>query len=170
MAVTKTLIKSRATNDRSTASILTHVNDELGRENDSCMFVTVFLCILDLDDHTLKYSNAGHNPPILLRDSGETIELTDGGLSLGIDARAKYDERPISFSKGDILIFFTDGVTEAQNSKGEQYEDANLIAVVKENKNKPASEIVHIIADSVRDFKADDFILDDLTIMMLKVL
>jgi phosphoserine phosphatase RsbU/P len=157
-------------NNYAIRAIMQKVNRLMTESLDQGNFVTAVYGVLDTRSKIFTFSNAGHNPPILFRKDGDIVELTDGGLSLGIDDRAKYDERPISLFEGDILVFFTDGVTEAQSSSGEQFENENLINVVQDNKDKPASEIVRIIAESVRNFKAPDFILDDLTIMMLKVL
>jgi len=157
-------------NNYAIRAIMQKVNRLLEESLDRGNFVTAVYGVLDSRARIFTFSNAGHNPPLLLRKSGELVELVEGGLALGVDLNARYEERPIGLNRGDILVFYTDGVTEALNAAGEQFETARLIKAVRENAQRRASELVRMIAEEVQSFKADEFILDDLTIMILKVL
>jgi sigma-B regulation protein RsbU (phosphoserine phosphatase) len=127
MAVTKTLIKSRAANDHSPASILSHVNTELAQRNESCMFVTVFLAILDVRRGELSYSNAGHNPPYLKRSSGELVRIDQRhGPIIGAAEGLAYTQDLVTLLAGDLVFLYTDGVTEAMNIDNQLYTEERL--------------------------------------------
>jgi sigma-B regulation protein RsbU (phosphoserine phosphatase) len=112
MAVTKTLIKSRAATDFSPASILSHVNSDLSRSNESCMFVTIFLAVLDVATGRLIYTNAGHNPPYIKRADGELVRLDSRhGPVIGAVEGIAYREDEEVLGPEDVLLMYTDGVT-----------------------------------------------------------
>ena len=156
-------------NNYAIRAIMQKVNRLMTESLDGGRFVTAVYGVLDSRSKIFTFSNAGHNPPILLKPNGDAIELTDGGLAFGIDDTVRYEERPISLNSGDILVFYTDGVTEAQDGKRDQFDTPRLIRAIRENYARPASEIVEEIIERVVAFKAYDFILDDLTIMLVKV-
>lgn len=106
------MIKSRTTDDFSTASILTHVNAELSHDNQSCMFVTIFLGILNIRTGELIYTNAGHNPPYVKRKDGSLQRLdTRHGPVIGAMTGMVYEEQDDTLDPGDLLVLYTDGVT-----------------------------------------------------------
>jgi hypothetical protein len=116
MAVTITLMKGIARRSADPADILEQINAELCDENDSLLFVTVFCGILNIRSGELRYSNAGHNPPVL-RPRGESarwLKVPEGFL-LGVDEMASYRTESINLSPGDEIVLYTDGVTEAMN-------------------------------------------------------
>ena len=156
-------------NNYAIRAIMQKVNRLLTESLDHGNFVTAVYGVLDNKSKIFTYSNAGHFPPILVDKDGHTIELKEGGLAFGIEPEVRYEERPIGLHDGDILIFFTDGVTEAQNSEGDQFETDRMVDIVSKNRDKTAEEIAHTIVDAINQFKDPDFILDDLTIMILKV-
>lgn len=171
MAVTKTLLKSRAGNDRSTASILTHVNNEIAKDNDAYMFITVFLAILNTTTGEMVYSNAGHNPSFVIKQNRDIIKLGDlHGPVIGAMEDMTYNETKVNISKEDILFAYTDGVTEAQNSKEEFYSDQRLLDLLTNEKYSYPKDLIKIILDSVIEFqgKADQF--DDITLLSLQYL
>ncbi len=157
-------------NNYAIRAIMQKVNRLMSESLDRGNFVTAVYGVLDNKSKIFTFSNAGHFPPILVDKDGEIIELTEGGLAFGIKPEARYEERPIGLHVGDVLIFFTDGVTEAQNSQNDQFETDRLVDIVRKNRGNSAEAIAHTIVDAIDDFKAPDFILDDLTIMILKVL
>ena len=117
MAVTKTLIKSRATDDPSTASVLTHANDELSRDNPNGMFVTLFIGVLDIRSGEFDYTNAGHNPPYLIRTDGPPEAMSDRhGPIVGAMKGMVYRKGTDVMLPGDILYMYTDGVTEEMDT------------------------------------------------------
>jgi len=168
MAVTKTLIESHATADWSTASIMTAVNDELCLHNESSMFVTIFLCILDLRSGDLVYTNAGHNPPYIKTRDGELIRLNQRhGLVAGAVAGVAYGEDRIGLASGDYVILFTDGVTEAMSPEHELYSDAALERLLGESSMVNTHQSVELIYDSVVDHQGSAEQSDDITVLTL---
>jgi PAS domain S-box-containing protein len=171
MAVAKTLIKSRAMDDLSTASILTHVNDELSRKNDSSMFVTVFLGILDLATRELCFTNAGHNPPYL-RHPDRTLErlgARHGPIVAAVEGMT-YAEDKRSISEGDILFMYTDGVTEAMNPSRQLFGEERLVEVLRTCPTNSAEAAVGSIADAVHRFEQGAEQADDTTTLVLRFL
>jgi sigma-B regulation protein RsbU (phosphoserine phosphatase) len=166
MAVTKTLIKSRAANDLSPASILSHVNTELAQRNESCMFVTVFLAILDLRRGELSYSNAGHNPPYLKRSSGELIRIDQRhGPIIGAAEGLAYKQDRLNLSTGDLVFLYTDGVTEAMNAGNELYTEERLKNLLSARTFSSVEEVVQAGTDDVWAFQGDAEQADDVTVL-----
>ena len=169
MAVTKTLIKSRATNDFSPASILTHVNDELGRHNESCMFVTIFIGILDVRTGELFYTNGGHNPPYIKRADGTLVRLDQRhGPIVGAMEGMVYKEDKTSLSHADLILLYTDGVTEAMNPSEALYEEARLVELISARDFESADHIVKATVDDVWRFQADAVQADDVTVLAVQ--
>ncbi|MCI0526231.1 MAG: SpoIIE family protein phosphatase, partial [Nitrospira sp.] len=113
MAVTKTLFKAMADKVSSPDGILSRLNQEICRDNESCMFVTVFCAVLDIRTGRLEYSNGGHNLPYLLYPDGIKPLENPGGIALGVMDEARYHARGIVLKAGSGLFLYTDGVTEA---------------------------------------------------------
>ncbi len=169
MAVTKTLIKSRATNDFSPASILTHVNDEISANNDSAMFVTLWLGILDVTSGTLEYTNAGHNPPYLVRHTGEVVRLAERhGPVIGAVDGLVYSEGSGQLERGDVLFLYTDGVTEAMDPDGQLYEEDRLVRVLRSSDLDSVESLVRASTDDVWRFQADAEQADDVTVLAVE--
>lgn len=169
MAVTKTLIKSRATNDFSPASILTHVNDEVSENNDEAMFVTLWLGILDVTSGRLRYTNAGHNPPYLKRGDGTLIRLDRRhGPVVGAMDGLVYGEDSADLQPGDLMFLYTDGVTEAMDVTGDLYEEDRLARVLSGTEYETVEKIVAASTDDVWRFQGDAEQADDVTVLAVK--
>jgi sigma-B regulation protein RsbU (phosphoserine phosphatase) len=171
MAVTRTLMKARASEDSSTASIMTRVNDELSRDNKMFMFVTVFISILEISSGKLTYTNAGHNPSFICRPSGEIERLdTLHGPVAAASPELAYKESTINLQKDDLLFVYTDGVTEARNLEKEFFKEERLAKLLVQHHYKDAAAAVDHIFDEVKSFegKAEQF--DDITLLALKYL
>jgi sigma-B regulation protein RsbU (phosphoserine phosphatase) len=169
MAVTQTLIKSRASNDASTASILTHVNDELSENNETCMFVTVFIGILNVKTGLIMYTNAGHNPPYIKRGSTTAERLPKRhGPILGARPGITYGEDETMLSPGDTLVLYTDGVTEALNPNEELFSEDRLASLLSAAPLASAEEALRTTVGAVRDFEAEAEQADDITVMALQ--
>src|SRR5258705_12449659 len=108
-------------NEFALRAVMRKVNSLVFESTDRHKFVTAFYGLLDFRNRVLTFSNAGHNPPILLRADGSIVNLVDGGIALGVLAEANYEERPIAIRPGDVLVLYTDGVSEAQNPDAEQF-------------------------------------------------
>ena len=169
MAMTKIMVKTRAASDPSPASIVTHVNDALSVDNDSCMFVTLYLGILNLRDGTLLTTNAGHNQPLLKRRDGrfEWLTAQDGPI-VGPMPGIAFKESTIQLGPGDELFFYTDGVTEADNDRRELFGNDRLKATLDQSK---ATTVIDRIADvmkAVKAFSGGASQADDITILGLR--
>ncbi|MFO0698960.1 MAG: anti-sigma factor antagonist [Nitrospira sp.] len=169
MAMTKIMVKTRAASDPSPASIVTHVNDALSAENDSCMFVTLYLGILNLRDGTLVTTNAGHNPPLLKRGNGafEWLTAQDGPL-VGPMAGIAFKESTIQLEPGDELFLYTDGVTEADNRRRELFGKDRLKMVLAQSRALSVVDRLGDVMQAVRAFAGDAPQADDITMLGLR--
>ena len=169
MAMTKIMVKTRAASDPSPASIVTHVNDALSAENDSCMFVTLYLGILNLRDGTLVTTNAGHNPPLLKRRNGafEWLTAQDGPL-VGPMAGIAFKESTIQLEPGDELFLYTDGVTEADNRRRELFGKDRLKMVLEKSRALSVVDRLGEVMLAVKAFAGDAPQADDITMLGLR--
>ncbi|HEX9614679.1 MAG TPA: PP2C family protein-serine/threonine phosphatase, partial [Bacteroidota bacterium] len=133
-------------------------------------FITFFLGIVDVALNTLRYVNAGHNPPLLIRKDGSLLRLTEGGLILGIMKTTEpYQEGLVELESGDLLFLFTDGVSEAMNVSGVDFTDERLEALVKSVADKSASEVLQKVRAEVEEFSRGTQQSDDITMLVLKI-
>ena len=133
------------------------------------MFITMMHSKYNKENKTLYYSNAGHNPLVVYRASTDSIELhTVKGVAIGFLEEYKYRQGEIQLNKGDIVIFYTDGITEAENSNKEMFGLERLKEVIYNNKNKSPKELRKVILESINRFRKDYEQTDDLTFVILK--
>lgn len=147
------------------------MNDIMYQNTPSDKFITFFWGLFDPNQSTFKYVNAGHNPPIFLKKGSDEIELLEeGGLILGaMPTMNPYTESDIKLESGDLLVCFTDGVTEAMNAEEtEEYGDERLIKCIKNNRDGTAKEIQDAIVADVNEF-SKDIQYDDITLVTIKV-
>lgn len=151
-------------------SVLFNLNAKLVKENASNLFVTVFYAVFDLKERVMSYANGGHLP-LLYAASGKGCEFLDveEGTPLGL-MEGNYSGRKIGFGKGDIFVFYTDGVTEAMNNKGDMYEKERLVKVVESNRDKPAEDLVKAIEKDLRRFEPVANQHDDITIIAVRMI
>ncbi|MBF0465174.1 MAG: SpoIIE family protein phosphatase [Nitrospirae bacterium] len=166
MAVTKTLIRAVAKIYSDTGQILRVVNNDLCRNNEKSMFVTLFLGIIDTKTGVCSYSNGGHNPPYLIDNSGEVklLKISDG-IPAGIMEESEYNSDKITFSEGDAIFLYTDGVTEAMDTENKIFDDDRLIAVLSKNQGKSSKTIVEDVVAKLSEFTTDAVQSDDITIL-----
>jgi sigma-B regulation protein RsbU (phosphoserine phosphatase) len=165
MAVCKTLLRSRATHDRSTSSIISDVNNEIERDNKNYMFITVFLGILNLETGELKYTNAGHNPSYIMTKGGALNKLDKmHGPVVGAMPDIVYREDVIKLNKGDSIFTYTDGIPEAHNKNGELFTNQKLEEALKRYSGEL---IVESICDEVLAFEDGSDRFDDITAMLI---
>jgi sigma-B regulation protein RsbU (phosphoserine phosphatase) len=163
-AVTKTLLSSYVKLGQSPATVLTRANDELCVNNESCMFVTIFLGLLDLRTGEFIYANAGHNPPVLKRRSGELETLSDRhGPVAGAMEEIPYGESRISLDPGDLLFLYTDGVTEATNTDNELFSLDRLSHFLAGRSLKGPETTVRLVIADVHEFEGEAPQFDDIT-------
>ncbi|MBI3494055.1 MAG: serine/threonine-protein phosphatase, partial [Acidobacteria bacterium] len=129
-------------------------------------FLTTFYGMLG-PDGSLTYCNAGHNPPLLVSASG-IRRLDTGGVVLGLFEHASFDEETVRLQKGDVVVAFSDGVTEALNPEGEEYTDDRLLACVNAHGGKAPRELMDALLADVRTFCADATQSDDVTMVLVR--
>ena len=131
-------------------------------------FITFFMTIADPSTGELVYTNAGHNPPLLVRAAGGFENLAGGGVILGILPMAVYKESRVRMEPGDVLVLFSDGVTEAANPDDEDFGEERLAQVVASMRDRPAAEIVDAIEAAVTEFSKGAPAADDVTIVIAR--
>ena len=166
MSMAKALLSKVLDQTDQTKDIITRVNNELSLNNDSNMFVTLVIGIMDLNTGELLITNAGHNLPYIKKDTGELICLEEiQGPLVGTFEGIEFKQQSIQMGKGDMVLFYTDGVTEAQNIRDEFYDDDRLEDLLKKNEFETAKDMTNSVFRSVLRFigRADQF--DDITIL-----
>jgi sigma-B regulation protein RsbU (phosphoserine phosphatase) len=168
MAVTKTMLKSSISSDLSTAQVISRVNNELSRDNEKCMFITIFMAILDFKNGVLRYTNAGHNPSYFCHN-GE-IKMLDviHGPVVGAIEGIEYGEEELKLEQDGVLFAYTDGVTEAQDRNGTLYSDAKLIQFIESNYESSVRDLIDDVILSVHEHELNTEQSDDITAMALR--
>jgi sigma-B regulation protein RsbU (phosphoserine phosphatase) len=132
-------------------------------------FVTFFWGILDARVRTLAYVNAGHNPPYHLTRDGQLHRLDRGGMILGVlKTTVPYEQGEIRLGEGDLLLLFTDGVSEAMNSAGVEYGEERLEAILRAGAAATSQDLMHAIQKDVRSYVAEAAQSDDITLMVVR--
>jgi serine phosphatase RsbU (regulator of sigma subunit) len=150
------------------AAFMTRLNKGTCAKCPSNRFITFFFCVLNTVTGELRWANAGHNPPILVRASGEALMLEGGGPVLGIVPFAPYREESIQLDHGDMLVLYSDGVTEANNVAYDEYGEERFTEVLVRNRNQPADAIVEAVTRSLTEFTAGAAQADDITLSVAK--
>jgi sigma-B regulation protein RsbU (phosphoserine phosphatase) len=132
-------------------------------------YATFFYSVFNGDNRTLTYVNGGHLPPMLFRSNNDVLRLKTGGMVLGMLPQATYIKEEIQLQKGDVLVVFSDGVSEAMNIKEEEFGEERLMGAVKPNLDKSAAEIRDIILADIDQFVAHADQHDDLTLVVARV-
>jgi sigma-B regulation protein RsbU (phosphoserine phosphatase) len=170
MSISKILIKNRAHEDLDPAGILFDVNNQLCMNNELGMFTTAFIGVLDIKTGEVKFSNAGHTIPLVKKVGGsyEFINVKKHFV-LGGMPNVKYNTQITQIKPGDIIFLYTDGITEALNSKKELFTQERLRAeLCKIDSNTSLKRLAHKVKQSVDDFASDEPQADDITILVLK--
>lgn len=145
-------------------------NATISADSKSGMFVTLFYGILSRE-RTLRYVNAGHNPPILCHAEGGSFEeLEATGIAIGAVMDAGYSSREVVLKPGDVLVLYTDGITEAENAERNMFGEDRLRGVIGRNRHLGAKEIIAEILTDVKAFSGDYPQSDDITLMVVKVM
>jgi serine phosphatase RsbU (regulator of sigma subunit)/pSer/pThr/pTyr-binding forkhead associated (FHA) protein len=131
-------------------------------------FITFFICVLDPPTGYVAYCNAGHNPPLLVRASGEVESLPAGGLILGILPFASYDAGGCKLDPGDTIVLYSDGVTEAASPAGDEFGETRLAEVARSNPGLTAMDLIQKILADVNSFTAGAPAADDITVVVAR--
>ncbi|MEN6611504.1 MAG: SpoIIE family protein phosphatase [Methanoregulaceae archaeon] len=169
MALTRIVIRVNSQWHKSPADAIRDANTIITKDSKAGMFITLFYGMIDGEKRSLEYVNAGHNPPFLYRASDTSLtEIPATGIAVGLMEDAVYGSGKVQFGSGDILVLFTDGITEAMNASGEMYGEDRLKAAVLGSVRLPAQEIVDRILDEVSAFGGSTPQYDDISILVLK--
>jgi serine phosphatase RsbU (regulator of sigma subunit) len=171
MAVTKTLLKSRTMEVRSTAAAIAHVNEELSVANKNFMFATIFICVLNVKTGELLFTNAGHNPAFVKSTDGTTTRLdSKHGFVVGPLRESVYEEEKITLKRGDTLLLYTDGITEAMNPNSEMFSEQRLVSRLESTDLETTEDVVHSLVSTVKTFEAGSEQADDITVLAVQYL
>jgi serine phosphatase RsbU (regulator of sigma subunit)/putative methionine-R-sulfoxide reductase with GAF domain len=168
MTLSRSLVRAAALDGSSPAHALERANRWIARDSESAMFVTVFYGILDPSDGALRYACAGHNPPLLVRADGQVRELHTPGIALGVIEEARLGEAGVALAPGDLLVCYTDGVTEAIDGEEEAFGVPRLVDVLRANRRRSAAEVLQAITDSLAAFTGERAPFDDVTLVVIK--
>jgi sigma-B regulation protein RsbU (phosphoserine phosphatase) len=169
MALSRTAVRIISRWEKTAKQVLDGSNTIFIEDSGSSSFVTVFYAILDENRKELTYVNAGHNPPILCRADGTLEELGPTGPVIGLVDGPDYEERSVQLARGDLLVMYTDGVTEAINGREEMFSDDRLKEVIRAHAEHTSADMVAAIRHAVDSFCGDTPQFDDITILVLKV-
>jgi sigma-B regulation protein RsbU (phosphoserine phosphatase) len=146
-----------------------HMNRVITENTGFDKFITYFHGIYDRRDRSFTYVNAGHNPVMLVRHDGTLELLETGGLLLGVIPGATYEKGRVILGQGDILAFFTDGITEAMSPQGEEWGEERLEPLLIEARHASAQDILDRVRSAVADFTEHAPVLsDDVTMLVVK--
>ena len=165
MALSRIVVRVNATWHHEPAKAIASANTIIAQDSKSGMFVTLFYGILSEEDRTLTYVNAGHNPPMVYRAGSDTFEeLTMTGLAIGVLEDEIYGQRTIPIEPGDIIVLYTDGVTESLSSSQEMFGEERLKSIIWENRSLTATGIQKKIFDEVQNFSKSEPQFDDIAL------
>jgi phosphoserine phosphatase RsbU/P len=148
------------------AAFMTRLNKATCAKCPANRFITFFFCVLDSGTGQVAFANAGHNPPIVVRSSGEASMLEGGGPVLGILPIARYSQMFTQLDRGDMLVLYSDGVTEATNLNYDEFGEDRLIEALKAHRTEPATAIVEAVMNALAEFTAGAPQADDITLVV----
>jgi sigma-B regulation protein RsbU (phosphoserine phosphatase) len=167
MTVLRAAVRGHWT-DPSLADAVARINRTVCQNVPSSKYVTFFLAALDPATGRLDFVNAGHNPPLLVREDGRVEKLSDGGLVLGLFETIVYDGGRVEMRPGDTLVVYSDGVTETWDPDGEEFGEESLIALAVRSRTLDAEALQDAILREIERFEAGARATDDRTIVVLK--
>jgi sigma-B regulation protein RsbU (phosphoserine phosphatase) len=148
--------------------LCSRVNEVISANCASGKFISFFYCIIDLEQRRIRYTNAGHNWPMLARSDGNCVRLTSEDLVLGALPQWIYHCQEVELCRGDRLVLFTDGITECPNAEGEEFGEERLLALISQNVQRPAEELKQLILESA-DAHSGGALRDDTTLVVAAV-
>ncbi len=151
------------------AHVFSAVNRRILQDTETNEFVTLFYAVLNPDDGNLLYSNAGHNPPILFHygQDGNYIKLIRTGIPLGIYEEQNWGMAKVSMDPGDLLLLYTDGITDAQNTVQESFSETRLVQSVSARPGRPVKQVQDELLDGVRQFVGEAQQFDDIALVLV---
>ncbi|MBZ5538503.1 MAG: SpoIIE family protein phosphatase [Acidobacteriia bacterium] len=168
MATFRAALRTRVRLDSSISRVMQSVNTFLLESVGSSDFVTAVFGALDPRSGRFAYSNCGHNPPLILRGGGSTVELQEGGLVLGVDGDARYNASTVTLDPGDVLVLYTDGVVEVPDPGGKEFGLKGLERTIRGAWNLSATDMIQSVVRSTESLIGSAGYDDDFTLMVVK--
>jgi sigma-B regulation protein RsbU (phosphoserine phosphatase) len=169
MSAAAAAMQLETSGQRGIADIINDLNTGLHAVSDGTRYVTLFLAQLDVPRRTLRFINSGHNPALLLRHlSGEIVSMNSSCPPLGLFGSAACAIDECHLENGDVMVFYTDGLTESENPSGDPFGTDRLLQVIRDNSGSSAEKIMNKIFDAAVDFRGGHTFNDDLTIVIVK--
>lgn len=152
------------------SKLVGQINNVIYRNTDLEKYITFFIALLNTQTNEMQFVNAGHNPPYVFTEKNEIIELSDGGIILGMMPNVEYEVGNINLNHNNWLVTFTDGVTEAMTEEEEEFEEKRVIDFIKSNSNCPSPEdFNNLLINQINAFVGNAPQNDDITILTLKM-
>jgi serine phosphatase RsbU (regulator of sigma subunit) len=161
-------VRAQAQTNASVREVMGEINRYLYENTPSNKFVTLFYGKLNPESGVLTYSNGGHNPPALIQSGGDVTKLEVGGLPIGVMQNSVYREGEVEFRPGDVLIIYSDGITESINDAGEEFGEARLIDVARRYQDRSAAGLRDRLDEALSRFVGTAPPVDDMTLMIVK--
>jgi phosphoserine phosphatase RsbU/P len=161
-------VRAYITTPASAPEVVSQINQYIYDNTPSNRYITFFYSELDPRTHELTYVNAGHNPPLLVRASGQVEKLDVGGFPVGIMPFGTYNQASVQLRPGDVMVVFSDGVTESVNEQDDEFGESRLIEVLQKNLTRTAAGLRDRIDEALTRFVGKAKSVDDLTLVIVK--
>jgi len=161
-------IRNQALTNSDVVSLISNSNEVLHRNTEGNKFVTLFGGFLDPTKRVFDYVNAGHNFPHHHKQGNKILALKEGGLVLGMMPGVPYEAGQTTFESGDVLVIYSDGVTEAENLEEDMFGDERLQELVQKHREKSAADLVQTVYKTVKKFEGNKEQDDDITVVVIK--
>lgn len=168
MANIQAVMRSQALFDAPLEVCLQRANALVCRSTNAERFVTLFYGILNPREHSFDYSDAGHNPPLLIKEGGGVVAMEAGGPILGVFRDTRFECGSSTFEPRDVAVLFSDGITEAEGPRSGPFGENRLAEIVRKNSHEPAIRIVGLAMDAVRRHSDGSTHTDDMTLVVVK--
>jgi serine phosphatase RsbU (regulator of sigma subunit) len=168
MASLRASLHSEVHPNYSISKMAAKLNNSVHRDTQINTFITFFFCELNQKTGELEFVNAGHNPPIIIDKKGKVQRLESVGLCLGMFPDVEYQSQRIVMNIDDVMVLYTDGITESRNKDNEEFEEERLIRFLKKHTKLPASDLLGKVYGEVDSFTADVEQMDDMTLVVVK--
>lgn len=169
MANVQATLRARLSLEHDLAALADAIDHDIDESTPTAVYLTLFMGILDASHRVLRYVNAGHNPQFVLRADGGLDRLPSTGLPIAMFAGHGYKEATVTLSEGDILFFYTDGITEVENETGEMFGSERLEALLVKHHAEGVDAILARIEQEVLTFRGAAELFDDATMMVLRL-
>jgi len=162
------LVRSISDKEVSPSRIVSTLNNSLSSNNESSMFVTFFLGVMDLATGKVRYSNAGHNPPVIIRVKGDVVMFEKTKyIPVGLFEDFEYGESSFQLEPEDKIFLYTDGVSEAENAENKLFGEDNLMKIIGENVNASPRDLIHKMEEGLSAHVKGHTQSDDITMMTI---